>query len=87
MLSLSDVAEKAEGSLMLHSINELREHHPPSPVGGANVTMTTTPIYHTLALLHTVLGEHDKVIHVPMISLCSEFYIEPFSHLNHIQTD
>ena len=24
--------------------------------------MSTTPIYHTLALLHTVLGEHDKVI-------------------------
>ena len=61
MLSLSDVAEKAEGSLMLHSINELREHQPLSPGGGANVTKATTPIYHTLALLHTVLGEHDKV--------------------------
>ena len=61
LCSLSDVAEKAEGSLMLHSINELREHQPPSPGGGANVAMATTPIYHTLALLHTVLGEHDKV--------------------------
>ena len=47
---------------MLHSINELREHQPPSPGGGTNVAMSTTPIYHTLALLHTVLGEHDKVI-------------------------
>ena len=46
---------------MLHSINELREHQPPSPGGGATVAMETTPIYHTLALLHTVLGEHDKV--------------------------
>lgn len=56
--SLSDVAEKAEGSLMLHSINELRE---PSQGDGANVVMATTPIYHTLALLHTVVGEYDKV--------------------------
>ena len=63
-LSISDVAEKAEGSLMLYSINELREHQPPSPGGGANVAMATTSIYHTrtLALLHTVLGEHDKVM-------------------------
>ena len=59
--SLSDVAEKAEGSLMLHSINELREHQPPSQGDGANVVMATTPIYHTLALLHTVVGEYDKV--------------------------
>jgi hypothetical protein len=47
---------------MLHSINELREHQPPSsPGGGANVAMATTPIYHTLALLHTIVGEYDKV--------------------------
>jgi hypothetical protein len=59
--SLSDVAEKAEGSLMLYSINELREHQPHSPGGGANVAMVTAPIYHTLALLHTVIGEYDKV--------------------------
>ena len=56
-----DVAEKAEGSLMLHSINELREHQPQSPEGGA-IAMATTPIYHTLALLHTVLGDPDKVL-------------------------
>jgi formiminotetrahydrofolate cyclodeaminase len=48
---------------MLHSINELREHQPPSPGGGANAAMATTPIYHTLALLHTVIGEHEKVKH------------------------
>lgn len=52
---------------MLHSINQLREHqsaHSPSGTvgGGAIITMATTPIYHTLALLHTVLGDHDKVI-------------------------
>ena len=66
-LSVSDVADKAEGSLMLHSINELREHQPPSPGGGANVATATTPIYHTLALLHTVLGEYDKVMQGPVI--------------------
>ena len=59
--SCLDVAEKAEGSLMLHSINELREHQPAQSPGGGAIAMATTPIYHTLVLLHTVLGEHNKV--------------------------
>ena len=56
-IMLSDTAEKAEGGLMLHRINELREHQSHSAGEG----MATKPIYHTLALLHTVLGEQDKV--------------------------
>ena len=42
---------------MLHSINELRERQPKSPSGGS----PDQPIYHTLALLHTVIGDLDKV--------------------------
>ena len=42
---------------MLHSINELREHQPKSPSNGSS----EQPIYHTLAPLHTVIGDLNKV--------------------------
>ena len=56
--SLPDVADKAEASLMLHSINEMMEQQSETTDSGPAVVQ---PIYHTLALLHTVLGELDKV--------------------------
>ena len=43
---------------MLHSINELREQQPQKT---DSETVQDLPIYHTLALLHTVLGDLDKV--------------------------
>ena len=47
---------------MLHSINELREHQLQTPAAAGMEAQPTTPIYHTLALLHVVLGEQDKVL-------------------------
>ena len=58
-LSLSpDTADKAEASLMLHSISELREHQPEEKSVNRNGAL---PLHHTLALLHTVLGDKEKV--------------------------
>ena len=53
-----DTADKAEASLMLHSISELREHQPEEKSVNRNGAL---PLYHTLALLHTVLGDKEKV--------------------------
>ena len=58
LFSTLDVADKAEAGLMLHSINELREEQVKDTENGQADTL---PIYDTLALLHTVLGELDKV--------------------------
>ena len=46
------VAERAEAIHMLHSVQEMREHS-----GG----VVSSTLYHTLALLHCVLGEADQV--------------------------
>ena len=43
---------------MLHSISELREHQPEEKSVNKNGAL---PLYHTLALLHTVLGDKEKV--------------------------
>ena len=43
---------------MLHSISELREHQPEEKSVNRNRAL---PLYHTLALLHTVLGDMEKV--------------------------
>ena len=48
-------AERAEAVKMLHSIRQLRERHTTS----SPQLMTT--VYHSLALLHTVLADHSKV--------------------------
>ena len=56
---IPDVADKAEASLMLHSINEMIEQQ--SKTNDNGQAAVAQPIYHTLALLHTVLGELDKV--------------------------
>ena len=53
-----DTADKAEASLMLHSISELREHQPEEKSVNRNGAL---PLYHTLALLHTVLEDKEKV--------------------------
>eukprot|EP00731_Ephydatia_muelleri_P022240 Em0014g831a len=45
------VAERAEAIHMLHSLQEMREHS-----GG----VVSSTLYHTLALLHCVLGEADQ---------------------------
>ncbi|XP_064394306.1 zinc finger MYND domain-containing protein 12-like [Halichondria panicea] len=51
-----DVAERAEAFSMLHSIREWRES-----VTAAHPQLMA-PLYHTLALLHTTVGEEDKAI-------------------------
>ena len=51
----SDVADRAEACAMLHTIRELREEHTTSS------PQLMVPVYHTLGMLHTILGEHDKV--------------------------
>ncbi len=55
MHNIVDVAERAEGLSMLHSIREWREN-----VTAAHPQLMA-PLYHTLALLHTAVGEKDKV--------------------------
>ena len=58
------VAERAEAIHMLHSVQEMREHS-----GG----VVSSTLYHTLALLHCVLGEADQVqacLHCVCVCVC-----------------
>ena len=54
---------------MLHSISELREHQPEEKSVNRNGAL---PHYHTLALLHTVLGDKEKVSFIVKVKTVRE---------------
>ncbi len=63
------MAERAEAFSMLHSIREWRES-----VTAAHPQLMA-PLYHTLALLHTTVGEEDKVCPEHYYSINETFII------------